>query len=79
MPNDRAGFKPGQYTRKMIFQSMTQAARRKSRLLPTGVEVMTFWLLAHLSPSDWASTWRTDTNRNRTSVGFWGSDHLLLP
>ena len=34
MPNDKAGFKPGEYTRKMIFQSMTQAARKKKSTTP---------------------------------------------
>ena len=31
-----AGFKPGEYTRKMIFQSMTQAARKKKSITPNG-------------------------------------------
>ena len=40
-------FKPGQYRRKMFFQSVTlQAAREKKILvLPTGVQPMSFWLL----------------------------------
>ena len=29
-----AGFKPGEYTRKMIFQSMTKAARKKKSSTP---------------------------------------------
>ena len=39
-------FKSGEYIKKMIFQSVTQAARKKEnfRVLPTAVESMTFWL-----------------------------------
>ena len=39
-------FKPGEYIKKMIFQSVTQAARKKEnfRVLPAAVEPMTFWL-----------------------------------
>ena len=39
-------FKPGEYIKKMIFQSVTQAARIKEnfQVLPTAVEPMTFWL-----------------------------------
>ena len=49
MRNDRlvmVNFKPGEYIKKMIFQSVTQAARIKEnfRVLPTAVEPMTFWL-----------------------------------
>ena len=39
-------FKPDEYIKKMIFQSVTQAARIKEnfRVLPTAMEPMTFWL-----------------------------------
>ena len=39
-------FMPDEYIKKMIFQSVTQAARIKEnfRVLPTAVEPMTFWL-----------------------------------
>ena len=39
-------FKSGEYIKKMIFQSVTQAARKKEnfRVLPAAVEPMTFWL-----------------------------------
>ena len=48
MRNDRnvmVNFKPGQYRRKMFFQSVTlQAARKKKiQVLPTGVQPMSFW------------------------------------
>ena len=38
-------FKPGKYMRRMFIQSVTQATRKKIRVLPTGGEPMTFWLL----------------------------------
>ena len=39
-------FKPGEYIKKTIFQSETQAAWKKEnfRVLLTAVEPMTFWL-----------------------------------
>ena len=39
-------FKPGEYIKKIIFQSVTQTARKKDnfRVLLTAVEPMTFWL-----------------------------------
>ena len=43
--NDRdvmVNFVPGEYTRRMFFQSVTQAARKKkSRIIPPGVDPMT--------------------------------------
>ena len=49
MHSDRlvmVNFMPDEYIKKMIFQSVTQAARIKEnfRVLPTAVEPMTFWL-----------------------------------
>ena len=42
--NDRdvmVNFVPGEYTRRMFFQSVTQAARKKkSRIIPPGVDPM---------------------------------------
>ena len=48
LSNDRnvmVNFQPGEYMRKKLNQSVTQAARRKNPRTPDRAEPMTFWLL----------------------------------
>ena len=42
-------FETGEYLRKMIFQSVKQAAQKKKiGVLPIRIEPMTFWLLVQM-------------------------------